>query len=83
MTLSNVFFEIVIDIFYITYIDSTDDLESVIKLTRIVYVKIKIFDKRLVRLISEIHNVSNYRQYNHVTNTAAVTGSFSTFIFHC
>ena len=68
--LSKVFSRIVLKCLYWARIGRPDIPWSVSKLARAVTKWTRSCDKSLVRLISYIHNTSDYRQYCHVGNTA-------------
>ena len=67
--LSKVCSQIVLDL-YLTRIGRLDILWSVSKFARLITKWFKACDKRLTRLISNIHHTCDYKQYCHVGNTA-------------
>ena len=67
--LSTVCSQIVLKCLYLARVGRPDILWSVNKLARAVTKWTKYCDKRLARLISYIHNTSEYRQYCYVGNT--------------
>ena len=68
--LSNTCSQIVLKCLYLTRIGRPDILWSVNKLARSITKWTKACDKRLNRLISNIHHTCEYKQYFHVGNTA-------------
>ena len=68
--LSTVCSPIVLKCLYLARIGRPDILWSVNKLARSITKWTKACDKRLSRLISNIHHTSEYKQYCHVGNTA-------------
>ena len=68
--LSNTCSQIVMKCLYLARIGRPDILWSVNKLARAITKWIKACDKRLNRLISNIHHTSEYKHYCHVGNTA-------------
>ena len=68
--LSNACSQIVLKCLYLARIGRPDILWSVNKLARAITKWTKACDKRLNRLISNIHHTSEYKQYCHVGNTA-------------
>ena len=68
--LSHVCSQIVLNCFCLARIRRPDILWSVNKLARSITKWTKACDKRLNRLISEIHHTCEYKQYCHVRNTA-------------
>ena len=68
--LSNVCSQIVLKCLYLARIGRPDILWSVNKLARSITKWTKTCDKRLNRLISDIHHTCEYKQYCHVGNTA-------------
>ena len=62
--------QIVLKCIYLARIGRPDILWSVNKLARSITKWTKACDKRLNRLISDIHHTSEYKQYCHVGNTA-------------
>ena len=68
--LSNTCSQIVLKCLYLARIARPDILWSVNKLARSITKWTKACDKRLNRLISDIHHTSEYKQYCHVENTA-------------
>ena len=67
--LSQVCSQIVLKCLYLARIGRLDILWSVNKLARSITKWTKACDKRLSRLISYIHDTSEYKQYCHVGNT--------------
>ena len=67
---SNTCSQIVLKCLYMARIGRPDILWSVNKLARSITKWTKACDKRLNRLISYIHQTSEYKQYCHVGNTA-------------
>ena len=68
--LSKVCSQIVLKCLYLARIERLDFLWSVNKLARLITKWTKACDKRLNRLISNIHHTCEYKQYCHVGNTA-------------
>ena len=68
--LSNVCSQIVMKCLYVARVGRPDILWSVHKLARAVTKWTRACDKRLPRLISNIHLTSEFKQYYHVGNTA-------------
>ena len=68
--LSNTCSQIVLKFLYLARIGRPDILWSENKLARSITEWTKACDKRLNRLISDIHHTSEYKQYCHVENTA-------------
>ena len=68
--LSNTCSQIVLKCLYLARIGRPDILWSVNKLARSITKSTKACDKRLNRLISDIHHTCEYKQYCHVGNTA-------------
>ena len=68
--LSHVCSQIVLKCFYLARIGRPDILGSVDKLARSITKWTKACDKRLNRLISNIHHACEYKQYCHVGNSA-------------
>ena len=68
--LSNTCSQIVLKCFYLARIGRPDILWSVNKLARSITKWTKACDKRLNRLISDIHHTCEYKHYCHVGNTA-------------
>ena len=68
--MSNTCSQIVVKCLYLARIGRPDILWSVNKLARSITKWTKACDKRLNRLISQIHHTSEYKQYCHVGNTA-------------
>ena len=68
--LSHVCSQIVLKCLYLARIGRPDILWSVNKLARSITRWTKACDKRLNRLISDIHHTCEYKQYCHVGNTA-------------
>ena len=68
--LSNTCSQIVLKCLYLARIGRLDILWSVNKLARSITQWTKACDKRLNRLISNIHHTTEYKQYCHVGNTA-------------
>ena len=68
--LSQVCSQIVLKCFYLAHVGRTDILWSVNKFARSITKSTKACDKRLSRLISDIHHSCEHQQYCHVGNTA-------------
>ena len=68
--LSKVSSQIVLKCFYLARIGRPDILWSANKLVRSITKSTNACDKRLSRLISDIHHTCDYKQYCHVGNTA-------------
>ena len=68
--LSNTCSQIVLKCLYLARIGRPDILWSMNKLARSITKWIKTCDKRLNRLISNVHHTCEYKQYCHVGNTA-------------